>query len=266
MPSPLDPKDRLIGVLHLLPTPGAPIAGEDAMASLVARAEADAQAYVAGGISTLVVENYHDAPFFKDEVGPATCAAMTVAAARVLALTGVDSLGINVLRNDARGALGVAAAVGADFIRVNVHTGSMYTDQGLIEGRSADTMRQRAALCPRVRVLADVHVKHATPVAGEVLEDAARDAVHRGRADGLIVSGVATGAPPSAERVERVRHAVGDSVPILIGSGFNLENAGALLAHADRAIVGTAAKQDGDVLAPVDPDRVRALVAAAACT
>ena len=264
MPSLSEPKDRLVGVLHLLPTPGAPAAQGGSMEGLVALAVQDAAAYVAGGISTLVVENYHDAPFFKDDAGPATHAAMTVAAARVLAVPGVESLGINVLRNDAHGALGIAAAVGADFIRVNVHTGSMYTDQGLIEGQAARTMRQRAALCPAVRVFADVHVKHASPVAGEVLEDAARDAVHRGRADGLIVSGVATGAAPDPERVERVRGAVGASVPILIGSGFSLENAAALLAHADRAIVGTAAKEGGDVRAPVCSDRVRALVAAAA--
>ncbi len=263
MSSPSEPKDRLIGVIHLPPTPGAPTARSGSMDELVALAVRDAASYVAGGISTLVVENYHDAPFFKDDAGPATHAAMTVAATRVLAVSGVESLGINVLRNDAHGALGIAAAVGADFIRVNVHTGSMYTDQGLIEGQAARTMRQRSALCPAVRVFADVHVKHASPVAGEVLEDAARDAVHRGRADGLIVSGAATGAAPEPERVERVRRAVGASVPILIGSGFTLENAAALLDHADRAIVGTAAKEGGDVRAPVCPERVKGLVAAA---
>jgi len=263
MPSPLDPTERLIGVLHLLPTPGVLAGSDGAMEALLAHAVQDAEAYVAGGISTLVVENYHDAPFFKDDAGPATYAAMTVAATRVLAVAGVGGLGINVLRNDAEGALGIAAAVGASFIRVNVHTGSMYTDQGLIEGQAARTMRTRAGLCPAVKVFADVHVKHASPVAGEALEDAARDAVHRGRADGLIVSGGATGAAPEPDRVERVRLALGADVPILIGSGLSLGNAGSLLSHADLAIVGTAAKEGGDVLAPVCAERVRELVAAA---
>ena len=263
MPSPDALKSRLIGVVHLPPTPGAPGAESGAMERLVESAVRDASAYVAGGITSLVVENFHDAPFFKEDVRPSSLAAMTVAAARVKGVEGVLSLGINVLRNDALAALGIAAATGADFIRVNVHTGSMYTDQGLIEGRAAATMRERARLCPSVRVLADVHVKHAAPVAGEQLEDAARDAALRGRADGLIVSGAATGAPPDPSRVERVRSAVGGVVPILIGSGFGVENARALLGHADAAIVGTAAKVDGDVLAPVDVDRVRALVEAA---
>ena len=57
---------------------------------------------------------------------------------------------------------------------------------------------------------------------------------------------------------------MGGEVRILVGSGFDVTNAAALLAHADGAIVGTAAKRDGDVTAPVDVDRVRALVAAAA--
>ncbi|MGB0333160.1 MAG: BtpA/SgcQ family protein, partial [Planctomycetota bacterium] len=83
------------------------------------------------------------------------------------------------------------------------------------------------------------------------------------RADGLIVSGVATGAPPDPDLVARVRRAVGGDVPILIGSGFSPGSAASLLRYADRAIVGTAAKEGGDVLAPVCAERVQELVAAA---
>ena len=37
------------------------------------------------------------------------------------------------------------------FIRVNVLSGSMYTDQGLIEGKAADVARLRMALDPTSR-------------------------------------------------------------------------------------------------------------------
>ena len=139
MSSPEALEDRLIGVIHLPATPGAPgfEAGGSGMEALIERAVEDARAYTEGGIHSLVVENFHDAPFFKEAAPPATLAAMAIAASHVRAVDGVRSLGINVLRNDALGALGVAAAVGADFVRVNVHTGAMYTDQGLIEGRAA---------------------------------------------------------------------------------------------------------------------------------
>jgi membrane complex biogenesis BtpA family protein len=234
------------------------------MTRLLVQALADAQAYVAGGIERLIVENYHDAPFFKEGVSSGTVAAITRAVDCISAINGVEEVGVNVLRNDAAAAIGIAAATDADFIRVNVHTGAMFTDQGLVEGRAAETVRTRARIAPNCRIYADVHVKHATPMAGERLEDAARDAVHRGRADGLIVSGVATGAAPAKEQVERVRKAVGAEVPIMIGSGFSLDTARSLLAFADVAIVGTAAKRDGRVENEVDASRVKELVAASA--
>lgn len=46
-------------------------------------------------------------------------------------------MGLNVLRNDARSGVGITAATGAAFLRVNVHTGSLFTVQGLLEGRAS---------------------------------------------------------------------------------------------------------------------------------
>jgi membrane complex biogenesis BtpA family protein len=252
----------LIGVLHLAPTPGAVGYSDGGMERLIERALVDASAYVEGGVGRLIVENYHDAPFFKEGVAAETIAALALAVDRVKQLDGVLDVGVNVLRNDAAAALGIAAATGAGFVRVNVHTGAMFTDQGMIEGRAAETLRLRERLAGNVRLFADVHVKHATPIPGERLEDAARDAVHRGRADGLIVSGVATGASPEPQRVQRVRDAIDGAVPILIGSGFSLETAQGLLEYADGAIVGTAAKRDGKVENAVDAARVRELLEA----
>jgi len=164
-------------------------------------------------------------------------------------------VGVNVLRNDARAALGLCASTGASFVRVNVHTGVAVTDQGIVQGRAAETLRERARLCAGVVILADVHVKHATPLSREPIGAAAMDAVERGLADGLIVSGRATGSAPDASLVSEVRASVGRS-PIFLGSGVGVENARALLEHADGAIVGTALKRGGSVYAPVDRERV----------
>jgi len=65
-------------------------------------------------------------------------------------------LGINVLRSDASAALSVAAAVGADFVRANVHTGARVTDQGVIEGHAHETLRLRERIDADVAVVADV--------------------------------------------------------------------------------------------------------------
>ena len=93
------------------------------------------------------------------------------------------------------------------------------------------------------------------------IESVARDLIERGLADGLIVSGEGTGSPTDVEDIRRVKAAAGHT-PVWIGSGVTAENASQLLALADGAIVGTAVKRDGDVLAPVDVERVKELVAA----
>ena len=58
-------------------------------------------------------------------------------------------------------------------------------------------------------------------------------------------------------------HAIsGTGVPVLINTGFKVENAAALLAYADGAIVGSSLKVDGVTWNPVEKQRVSALMAA----
>ena len=248
------PRRVLIGVVHLAATPGAPLfAGSTA--EVLERARVDARALVRGGADALLVENLGDAPYFAERVPPETVATLALALAAVRELAEDRPVGVNVLRNDARAALGLCAATGASFLRVNVHTGAMVTDQGLLEGRAAETLRERARLCPSARVLADVHVKHATPLGNESLAEAAADAVERGLADALVLSGARTGVPPEPAELAAVRAAVG-SARLLVGSGLGAENARALLAVADGAIVGTGLKRGGRIGEPVDEQRV----------
>ena len=249
----------LIGMVHLPPLPGSP-RWAGSMAAILDRARADATALAEGGVDAVLVENFGDAPFHRDRLPPETVAALAVAAAAVAAELSLP-LGINALRNDAAAALAVAAAVGASFIRVNVHTGAMVTDQGWIDGRADRTLRERERIAPDVAILADVLVKHATPPAGLTLARAARDAWERGLADGLIVSGAGTGEATPLADVERVRRTLPEAT-LLVGSGVTAETAGALLEAADGAIVGSALERDGVAGGPVDPARVRALVAA----
>lgn len=171
-------------------------------------------------------------------------------------------VGVNVLRNDARAALGIAVATGARFIRVNVHAGVMFTDQGVLEGRAHETLRVRRALEREVAILADLLVKHATPPAGLTAPDAARDAWERGRADALVVSGPATGRAPGVERLRAVRQAVPEA-PLWIGSGLTAENAPELLPLVDGALVGSALQKHGRTGSGVEASRVRRFVEAA---
>jgi uncharacterized protein len=253
------PSERplFLGVVHLAATPGSP-RFRGSVAELVEAAVRDARVLFDEGCDGLVVENFGDVPFFRDAVPSETVAAMALALQAVLGLSAGRPVGVNVLRNDVRSALGLCAASGAEFVRVNVHTSAAVTDQGIIEGRAAETLRERARLCPAVQILADVHVKHASPLSRETIGEAAADTVQRGLADVVIVSGAATGQAPSADLVRDVRAAVGRT-PVLLGSGVDARNAKELLAHADGAIVGTALKRQGRVENEVDAQRVAGL-------
>jgi hypothetical protein len=249
----------LIGVVHLRPLPGSPRWRGD-MESVIEFAVNDARAYERGGAHALFIENFGDVPFTKGRVAPETIAAMA-AAGRAIRQAVKLPIGFNVLRNDARAALALCAVCRGAFIRVNVHTGAMLTDQGLIEGNAHETLRYRQQICPRAQIFADVHVKHAVPLGNWTIEDAARDTVERGLADALIVSGAGTGLAAEIADVERVRRTA-PSTKILLGSGTTLANVRDFLPAADGFIVGSSLKLGGKLSAPVDSNRVAALVRA----
>ena len=229
------------------------------MERAIAAALADARALVDNGMDAIIVENYGDVPFSAGRVAASTVSAMTVIAHEIRRALPSTPLGVNVLKSDPRSALAVATAVGARFIRVNVLAGAVVADQGIVQTDAYDLLRDRRLLGVEVAIFADVQGKHAVPLAPVELEQQARDLASRSLADGLVVSGRATGDATPIDDVKRVRSAVPD-VPILVGSGVTPETAADLLSLADALIVGTSLKRDGDVSKPVDPERVRRLV------
>ncbi len=226
------------------------------MQEIVELALADAATLAEAGFDAVMVENFGDAPFFPDEVLPVTVAAL----ARVMTEIGhaIDiPIGVNVLRNDALGAMSIAAVTGAGLIRVNVLSSMMYTDQGPIVGRAAELARLKTAIGPDVMVLADVFVKHATPPPGATIELTAIDTWERSGADALVISGTGTGASVDLEDLRRVARVVPEA-PLVIGSGADAGNVGSLAETVHSVIVGSSLKPNHDVSLPVD----RALAAA----
>ena len=247
----------LVGMVHLPPLPGSPRDTGAKMDAILAQAVADAKALESGGANAIMIENFFDTPFVKDSLPPHTIAALTLAVQEVRRAVALP-IGVNALRNDARSALAIAHVCGAQFVRINVYVGAAVTDQGIIEGAARGAVLYRRELGADVALWADVFVKHAAQLGTSSLEDAAKDAVLRGLADALIVSGTATGSATDPEDARRVK-AVVPQTPLLIGSGFDTATATALLAHADGAIVGTSLKRNGIVSELVDPECVRAL-------
>jgi membrane complex biogenesis BtpA family protein len=249
----------LVGVVHLLPLPGSLRWGGD-IGAVFARAQADAHALRDAGFDAVIFENYGDAPFSRGFAGRGAVAAMAAVGARIVPELG-RPVGVNVLRNDACSAVAVSAAIGARFIRVNVYTGAAVTDQGIVQGNALETMRAVREMAQGTAVFADVFVKHASSLGSMSLEQAARDAVERGMASALIVTGRATGAPADPEDVREVSSAV-PGTPVFVGSGVTAVTASDALGAAAGVIVGSAVMVDGRAGGPIDPERAHAFVAA----
>lgn len=249
----------IIGVVHLLPLPTSPRWG-GSLKAVIDRAEQEATALASGGVDGIIVENFFDAPFPKDHVDPAVVSAMSLVVQRLQNLITLP-IGVNVLRNDAHSAMAIATCVQAQFIRVNVLTGVMATDQGLIEGQAHQLLRYRRELGSDVKILADVLVKHARPLGSPNLTTAVQETIERGLADGIILSGWATGSPPNQEDLE-LASAAANGTPVFIGSGANWENIPQLIQAADGVIVSSSLKRRGRIDQPIDPIRVSQFVEA----
>ncbi len=242
----------IIGMVHLKPLPGSPAYAGD-LEKVIKSAIDDAIKLERGGVNGILVENLGDAPYFKDPSSPEMVASFTKALVEIKRAIGLP-LGVNVLRNGARAALAMAYVTGSKFIRVNVLIDAYLTDQGIIEGNSAELLRYKRSLGSNgIAIFADIRVKHAVPLAARSVSDSASDALERGGADVLIVTGKRTGLPPSAEEIRELKA----SGPTLIGSGLDEKNLDALLPLADGAIVGTHFKEGGRIGAAVSQEKVK---------
>lgn len=244
----------LWGMLHLLPLPGSPAAREPVQAVLESALE-DARILVETGFPGLVIENFGDRPFLPGPLEPVTIAAMARIASAVRQEWPAIHLVVNCLRNDAEGALAVAVASGADAIRVNVHCGAQATDQGILEGRAGRTLRTRRHWGgERVRIFADVAVKHAVPVAERPLAVEASDLRDRGAADALLVTGQSTGSKADPAQVAAIRTGAPDA-PVIVASGVDAGTAADWARLVDGAIIGSSLMRGGLAGGGVDASR-----------
>jgi membrane complex biogenesis BtpA family protein len=259
----------LVGVIHLPRLPSTHYVGEVGVEEVVERAVKESRILEELGYGGIIVENFGDAPFLKRVRDPLTLAAFTVVAREVVKSVRID-VGINLLRNSGLEAYSVALATGAKFIRVNSLVETLLTDSGVV-GPEAPRLRNVRFNYPGVKIFADIVCKHGSSLSylayreqslvkggTEPLEDLVADAVERGRADALVVTGTRTGEEPDVEFLSKVKSV--SPVPVLVGSGATPENLEALLRRADGVIVGSYIKADGKAGNPVDFERARRFI------
>ena len=246
------------GVVHLKSLPGSP-GNYLPLDEIIELAQEDVNNLIFGGVDGIIIENFGDTPFVKDDISKRTLASFTTVVENIEYDRDIK-VGINVLRNDGISALSIAEATKADFVRINVlNNVMMYTDQGMIEGKAHEIAQFKNSLNKEIEIYADVFVKHAVPPEGSKIENHTEELIHRAGADVVIVTGDGTGHEINIEDLNKVR----DIVPqgkLAIGSGVNEENIEQYVDLADILIVGTNFKVDQDVSKRVDQRSVEKLI------
>lgn len=248
----------LIGMVHLPPLPGAPRYNEEKMADIADFAVSEALKLRGAGFDGMVMENFGDVMFYK-RARPETISSMTYIAKAIRDSVPNIPLGICVLQSDAIAAISIAHVVEAEFVRVPYYTETYVVDAGIMESCAAEALRFRRLLGSDALIFADVHIKHGYPLSQRPIEDSADDAVNRGLADVVIVTGKKTGGPTNREDIASVKARIPDW-PVFAGSGVSVDDARDILSVADGAIVGTSLKEDGDTRRPIDAAKAREIV------
>ncbi len=229
----------VIGVIHLPPLPG--FDGHPGMPALVAHALADLDILVRQGVDGVLVENEYDRPH-QVTASAAVIAAMTEITRSVVLAANDTVTGCEILLNDPRASLRVAAASGARFIRSDYFVDRMSRPgygEFAIDPDGLIGYRNRTAA--DVLILADIQVKYAQMLEARPLSESARLASLAG-ADAVVVTGDETGDAPRFEDLREAAAGIatsGKRIPLLIGSGLGPANASQLLLASDGAIVGT---------------------------
>jgi len=253
----------LIAMVHAGALPGTPRSARGVRA-LADQAGSEARALAAAGFDAIIVENMHDAPYLRGDVGPEIVSAMTLCARAVRDAAPDLPVGVQILAGANRAALAVAHAVDAAFIRAENFVFAHVADEGLMpEADAGPLLRYRRAIgAERIGVFADLKKKHsAHAITGDVsLAETAHAAEFSG-ADGVIVTGASTGCATASDDLREASGAT--SLPVLAGSGVTHENVRATLGACRGVIVGSTLKTDGDWRNPVDPNRARAFIDAA---
>lgn len=248
-------------MVHVGALPGTP-RHRVRMSALIDGAVHEARALAAAGFDAVLVENMHDVPYLRGDVGPEIVAAMTAILAAIRSAVTIP-LGVQILAAANRASLAAAHACGAQFIRAEGFVFSAVADEGLLlEADAGPLLRFRRSIgAGDVAILADIQKKHSSHAITADLDlgELAKGAEFFG-ADAVVVTGSATGQPTADADVRAAKRAV--AIPVVVGSGATPANLGPLLAHADAVIVGSWIKEQGRWDAAVDAGRAREFVRA----
>lgn len=229
------------------------------MRELAALAVTDAQLLEEAGFDAVLLQNSLDRPT-RERVDTLALAQLASIAAIVRDSTTIG-LGINVLKNDGPAAMAIAAAAGADFVRVKVLTGAVLSAEGVISGCADETLRLRSRACCDAQVWADCYEPTSRSLLPDDFEAAIADALDFGLADAIIVT-----APTGSQTLRQARLArdLRPAARIVIGGRVEAGSVAEMLTIADTVIIGSALKSTPGIRGRIDFERAKQLSEAAA--
>ncbi len=249
---------KLIAMVHVLPLPGTPRYG-GSVQNIIDKALEEAEIYRNAGVDAIMIENMHDVPYLKREVGHEISTMMALIAEKIKSATKLP-VGMQILAGANIAAISAAHTAGIDFIRAEGFVFGHVADEGFFESDAGELMRYRKKIgAEKIRVFTDIkkkHSSHSITADTSVVETA--KAAEFFITDGVIITGSATGEATSIVDIVEVKKNV--KCPVLIGSGLTTENIEKYFNFADGFIVGSYFKRDGYWANEIDTSRVNKFV------
>ena len=249
---------KLIAMVHVLPLPGTPKYG-GSVRNIIDKALEEADIYRNAGADAIMIENMHDVPYLKREVGHEISTMMALIAEKIKSATQLP-VGMQILAGANIAAISAAHTAGIDFIRAEGFVFGHVADEGFFESDAGELMRYRKKIgAENIKIFTDIkkkHSSHSITADTSVVETA--KAAEFFITDGVIITGSATGEAASVVDIVEVKKNV--KCPVLIGSGLTTENIEKYFNFADGFIVGSYFKRDGYWANEIDASRVNKFV------
>ncbi|MFN8673141.1 MAG: BtpA/SgcQ family protein [Candidatus Sericytochromatia bacterium] len=247
-------KSPVIGMIHVDALPATP-RYKNNFSEIIEKALKEAEIYKKAGIDALAIENMHDIPYMKTNIGPEITSAMTVIGYQVKKTSNLVC-GIQILAGANKEAFAVAKASNLDFVRAEGFVFSHVADEGIMESCAGELLRYRKSIdADNILVFTDIKKKHSShAITSDVDICETAKAAEFFLSDGLIITGTSTGHEASTNEIESVKNAV--KLPVIVGSGVNLNNLESYFNISDAMIVGSYFKKNSYWANDLDYDKV----------
>ncbi len=248
----------VIGMIHVDALPGTPKYKGD-VENIIGKAVKDAMVYKNSGIDAIAIENMHDIPYLKRNVGPEIVSLMSIIGREVKNESQL-ACGIQILAGANKEALAAAHSAGMDFIRCEGFVFAHVADEGIMESDAGELLRYRKQIgAENILIFTDIKKEHSShSITSDVNIVETAKAVEFFLSDGVILTGTSSGKETDIDELKKVRDAI--DIPVLIGSGLTADNIEKYFPAADAFIIGSYFKQGGYWQNKVDADRVKALM------